>query len=157
MQTARGPLAEELLWLFITLVTELPLPPLEPEERLKRLLRREVRHMPSSPAHTSSVYTNLNLIKRPCVPNGQVVHRLASGPCPHSEIYDCCHQLAEAADNQAEQLLEDVLKEVRAWTILLFQTLFLAWRVSFRPIWTSQTLGRGPISTHCVCICRMVM
>lgn len=41
-----------------------------------------------------------------------MVHRLASGPCPHSEIYDCCHQLSEAADNQAEQLLEDVLKEV---------------------------------------------
>lgn len=62
MQSARGPLAEELLWLFITLLTELPLPPLEPEERLKRLLRREVRRMASSPPHNSSVYTNLNLI-----------------------------------------------------------------------------------------------
>lgn len=42
----------------------------------------------------------------------QVIHRLSSGPCPHSEIYDCCHQLAETTENLAEKLLEEILAEV---------------------------------------------
>ena len=76
------PLAEECLHLLILLVTELPLPPMPQEARHRQLLLREV------------------------------VHRLASGPCTHSEIHDCCHQFSEGSEAMPEPLLESILEAV---------------------------------------------
>lgn len=76
------PLGEECLLLLILLITEVPLPPMPPQDRHRLSLRREI------------------------------VHRLASGPCTHSEVHECCHHSSDGSEVIPESMIEEILASV---------------------------------------------
>lgn len=103
-------LADEALHLLILLVTELPRAPDEDGlDECEDSRMQQQQYPPSTSAEgaprqkfSARVATN---VRR------ELVHRLASGPCTHSEIYEC-FQLIAKSDAMPAEVLESILESV---------------------------------------------
>lgn len=101
-------LAEEALYLLIVLATELPRLPDMDELRNDQSSKAATKRLSGvdlgAPGASKSVRIAMNVRR-------ELIHRLAAGPCTHSEVHDC-FQLIPKSDSLPAALLENILDSV---------------------------------------------